>query len=92
MTRTREEAFEAAVDFLSNETMEDIRHRLNNIRGRLKIVDRILGAFYDPGNIDLQDCWIFYIQNEQLVLDGEEHYIVVNKATGTVTSITAHCG
>jgi len=77
MTIKREEALEAAVKCLSAK-----------MRNRLEIVDRITGATYAPPVIDPEKCWIVRVHPEGLMLDGEEQYIVIDKASGKMTEVT----
>jgi hypothetical protein len=57
--------------------------------GHLEIVDRISGCPYGSNNIDVENSWIIYVPGEALILDGPEHYIVVDKRTGDIKDVMA---
>jgi hypothetical protein len=58
------------------------------MRNRLEIVDRITGATYASPVIDPDKCWIVRVHPEELMLDGKNQYIVIDKANGTATEVT----
>jgi hypothetical protein len=81
MNLTREDALKTAAKFLSD-----------SMQGHLEIVDHISEVFYNPG-IDVEKCWIVHVLSGQLILDGPQYYILVDKGTGAMTSINSNgCG
>jgi len=76
MKITKKEAIQIAANFLSS-----------IIKERFEIVDHISGSFYMPGNINLKNCWIIHVQKEELILDGQNQYIIIDKNTGVMNEI-----
>jgi hypothetical protein len=81
MIKTREEAIAAALNFLSDK-----------VKCRVEIVNNVSGNFYNPGNINVDNYWIVYVRPEQMMLDGEQNYILVHKKTGELMFITTGGG
>lgn len=75
MTITKEEALQVANEFLSTRKEDN-----------LKIVDRMDGAPYIPGNLDIEHCWIIYVPSEQLRTGGSD-YILVDKETRGIVMV-----
>jgi hypothetical protein len=70
-------------------------NKAETMKNRFKVVDHIDGCPYLPKQIDIEKCWIVYVQRDEpncLMLDGPQTYILVDKETGETYTTTSRGG